>query len=391
MAEIKMSYIFITKEIHNQKLIKEILIDIIDNVVEERVDDRLKIDNINAKYRIIQKKGSNRCYFEMIANERVNRSIPALLKIDSAIFKSKEQKYFFAIRDYDGISESFCGRLYPKYAEFERKLRSLILFILTKAYGSSWQEETVSEEMLSAIKKRAHGNISLNETLENMDLDNLETFLFEKREVDYLTIINEELSKELLQKLEKDQICEIIDNMRPTSLWQRHFEKFGSQDKWEKSIQDIHKTRNKVAHQKTISLEEYTDINKKLNKINRDLTNVTENIRKENFTEHSIIDILASFITLSTAITKVIAQSEAMQDVVKSFSEVLKRTKAFQNIEVGKSFAKLGRTYLALNKLNNIQNNIIETTNVFNENIKYIDEIQKNFQSISIAIENKED
>jgi len=327
----------------------------------------------------------------MIANERVNRSIPALLKIDSAIFKSKEQKYFFAIRDYDGISESFCGRLYPKYAEFERKLRSLILFILTKAYGSSWQEETVSEEMLSAIKKRAHGNISLNETLENMDLDNLETFLFEKREVDYLTIINEELSKELLQKLEKDQICEIIDNMRPTSLWQRHFEKFGSQDKWEKSIQDIHKTRNKVAHQKTISLEEYTDINKKLNKINRDLTNVTENIRKENFTEHSIIDILASFITLSTAITKVIAQSEAMQDVVKSFSEVLKRTKAFQNIEVGKSFAKLGRTYLALNKLNNIQNNIIETTNVFNENIKYIDEIQKNFQSISIAIENKED
>ena len=33
---------------------------------------------------------------------------------------------------------------------------------------------------------------------------------------------------------------------------------------------------------KTISLEEYTDINRKLNKINRDLTNVTENIRKEN-------------------------------------------------------------------------------------------------------------
>lgn len=121
----------------------------------------------------------------MVAKERVNYSIAALKKVDNALFKSNQQRYYDGIRDYDGISENFCKRLYPKYAEFERKLRSLVLFILTKAYGNKWQKKTISEEQLKDLKEKAHGNVSLNETLENMDLSMLEIYLFEKRHVDY--------------------------------------------------------------------------------------------------------------------------------------------------------------------------------------------------------------
>jgi hypothetical protein len=81
----------------------------------------------------------------MTSKERITRSIPALQKVDSVLFTSKQQRYYYSIRDYDGISESFCKRLYPKYAEFERKLRSLVLFILTKAYGSSKKFERKKE------------------------------------------------------------------------------------------------------------------------------------------------------------------------------------------------------------------------------------------------------
>lgn len=180
MAEIKMSYIFIEKEKHESKILKEVLLEIIDEIVQVRDDEILKVNDIDIKYRIIQKKKSKRCFLEMTSSARVNRCIPALQKVDVAFFKSSQQKYYYAIRDYDGISESFCKRLYPKYAEFERKLRSLILFILTKAYGSRWQSETVSQELLNVIKENAHGKVSLNETLENMDLNTLETYLFEK-------------------------------------------------------------------------------------------------------------------------------------------------------------------------------------------------------------------
>ena len=153
-----------------------------------------------------------------------------------------------------------------------------------------------------------YGTVSLNETLENMDLATLEIYLFEERHVDYPSVLNEKLATKCLEELEKEEICVIIEKMRPTSLWERHFEKFGSQEIWKRKIIDIHNTRNKVAHQKTISVEEFTTINKKLNSINRDLTNAIEGIREENFTEYGIVDILGSFATMARDLVKNIAE-----------------------------------------------------------------------------------
>lgn len=53
MAEIKMSYIFIEKQKHESKTMREILLEIIDNTVETRDDEFLKVDNVDASYRII--------------------------------------------------------------------------------------------------------------------------------------------------------------------------------------------------------------------------------------------------------------------------------------------------------------------------------------------------
>lgn len=336
MAEIKMSYIFIEKQEHESKTTQEILLEIIDNKVDTRGDEILKVDNIDIEYRIIQKRNSERCFLEMISRKRVNRSIPALQKIDTVLFKSTQQKYYHIIRDYDGISESFCRRLYPKYAAFERKLRSLILFILTKAYGSNWRTETVSKEQLSALQEKAHGKVSLNEILENMDLATLETYLFEQRHVDYHNIISEKLSARCLEELEKEEICAIIEKMRPTSLWERHFEKFGNQESWIKKIVDVHETRNKVAHQKTISYEEFTTINRKLNIVNRDLTNAIEGIREENFTEYGIVDILGGFAAIAASFVKKIIEPQSFKDVVIGFQakiqEIMKpMTEVYKN------------------------------------------------------------
>lgn len=307
----------------------------------------------------------------MTSMERVTRSIPALQKVDRAIFTSNQQRYYHSIRDYDGISESFCKRLYPKYAEFERKLRSLVLFILTKAYGSNWRTETVSEEMLSALQEKAHGNVSLNETLENMDLATLEKFLFEQRNVDYSSIVSEQLSTKRLEGLEKEEICAIIEKMRPTSLWERHFEKFGSQESWMKKIVDVHSTRNKVAHQKTISVEEFTTSNRKLNNVNRDLKNAIEGIREENFTEYSIVDILGSFAIIAGKWVKNIVQSQAFKDVVIGFSakvqEILKPMATVYKSGVADALSSVGKAYANMN-LGIAQSETIKSMNIMAEN-----------------------
>lgn len=217
MAEIKMSYIFIEKQKHESKTMREILLEIIDNTVETRDDEFLKVDNVDASYRIIQKKILN----DVFRNDFEGKSDSihsGITKIDKALFTSNQQRYYHSIRDYDGISENFCKKLYPKYAEFERKLRSLVLFILTKAYGSNWRTETVSEEMLSVLQEKAHGNVSLNETLENMDLVTLEKYLFEQRHVDYPNIINEQLSPKCLEKLKKKKYVRLLKNETDQSV-----------------------------------------------------------------------------------------------------------------------------------------------------------------------------
>lgn len=387
MAEIKISYIFIEKQKHESKTMQEILLEIIDNAVEVRDDEILKIDNVDVQYRIIQKKNSEYCFLEMTSRARVNRAIPALKTIDDALFKSRQQKYYHSIRDYDGISESFCKRLYPKYAEFERKLRSLVLFILTKAYGSNWQRETVSKELLSVLKENAHGSVSLNETLENMDLATLETYLFEKRHVDYPAIINEKLSPKNLEDLEKEEICTIIEAMRPTSLWERHFEKYGSQETWMCKIKKIHDTRNKVAHHKSISIDEFATINKKLNSVNRDLSNAIEGIREENFTEYGVIDILGSFATIARDLVKNIVESQAFRDVVIGFNakiqEIVKPMTAVYKSSMVDALKSAGKTYANMN-LGLAQSEMVKSMNALADSFSASKAVANSFASTKV-------
>lgn len=387
MAEIKMSYIFIEKQKYESKTVQEILLEIIDDTVEMRDGELLTVDNVSINYRSIQKKNSKRCFLELTSKERVTRSVPALQKIDRALFTSNQQRYYYSIRDYDGISESFCKRLYPKYAEFERKLRSLVLFILTKAYGSNWQSETVSDEMLAVLQEKAHGRVSLNETLENMDLASLETYLFEERHVDYPSILNEKLSAKHLEELEKEDICEIIEKMRPTSLWERHFEKFGGQETWKKKIIDIHSTRNKVAHQKTISFEEFTTINKKLNRVNRDLSNAIEGIREENFTEYGIVDILGSFATMARDLVKNIVESQAFRDVVIGFNakiqEIVKPMTAVYKNSMVDVLKSVGKTYANMN-LGLAQSEMVKSMNAMAESFSASKAVANSFAATKI-------
>lgn len=152
-----------------------------------------------------------------------------------------------------------------------------------------------------------------------------------------------------MEKLKKEEICAIIEGMRPTSLWERHFEKFGSQEIWASKISEIHNMRNKVAHQKTISISEFTTTNKKLNAVNRDLSNVIEEIREDNFTDYSVVDILGSFAMLTENMMKDIVPPRAFIDVVAGFNariqEILKPISTIYNNDMLEAFGNIGKIY----------------------------------------------
>ena len=74
----------------------------------------------------------------------------------------------------------------------------------------------------------------MSETLEQLDLAAMESYLFDKREVNYQTFFNEKLDAEVLKRKEKDELCNLIEEMRPRSLWERNFGMVGKQETWEK-------------------------------------------------------------------------------------------------------------------------------------------------------------
>lgn len=353
MADIKMSYIFIEKERHSSKSLRKIILDIIDTISEVRDEQIISLaedDGLKVNY-IIQKKKKDRYYFEVLSGMRVNKSIVALNLIDEAFLKSRMQKYFQCIKIYDGLSEEFCKKLYPKYAEFERKLRCLVLHILTEAYGCEWRDETVPRELLAELKEVAKGKLSLNATLENMNLTKLESYLFDKRNANYEYIFNEKLSPDKLEEMSKEDLCNIIKQMRPTSLWERHFQKYGSESEWKTKINEIHDTRNKVAHQKTISDTEYKFINKKLNLINKELDDAIKGIKEENLTNIGAVDILGNFaLMLSNVFKNVIQNDEFHNSIIKINAGLKKIVESYVKINVDIAKPQIENSLIALSK-----------------------------------------
>lgn len=329
MSSVKLEYIFIEKEKHDSKSVKIIIKEIIKDVADFMDDNSIRSCNDKEseyiKYQIFQKSDSTRCYLKMeTVGLRINKAVARMQELDDAFSKSFLQRYYHYIKEYDGISESFCIRLYPKYAKFERKLRQLILLVLTKAYGKSWIDETIAEDMLSKLKENARGNITLNSALENMDLSTLEEYLFEKREPQYKEIISRDLSVEKVKKMSKEELCIVIEKMRATSLWERNFNRYGDSAVWQNKIKSIHNVRNKVAHHKTITEREYKENNKNLNSINKKLNDVIFNIQDHNYTEYEIVDILGSFaLMVANKIKRDLDEMETgiIGKIVKHFSE----------------------------------------------------------------------
>ena len=322
MAKISMSYILIEKSDITESL-DQIILGYLDNAGFTRNSDGFIVGSDEIHLDIKHKKDSQRVYVRLSSSMRFSKGINSLQKLDDSIFKSDFQKYAYVIRDYDGISSSISEKLYPKYSQFERGLRQLILLVLTKAFGSIWRNKTISKDDLDKLKEKAKGgNISLTETLELFDLKEMEDYLFQKHEVDSAAF-EKLLSENNIKNLSKDEICKIIDELRPQSLWNRNFSDVGDEEKWKKQIEEIHDCRNKVAHHRHISIDEYKVVNRRLNVINKQLLETITEIQKRDFTSSNTIDILGSFVIATAKIANELSSKYDYSQMLSNVNSII--------------------------------------------------------------------
>ena len=301
MAYIEMDYILTDKGLEEKKTVEQITLDYFSSAGYIPKEGCYETDEGGIiEYRFKNKRGSSRYYLQLSANIRINKGIEALQKFDDCLFKSDYNKYVGVVRAYDGLSAVLCEKLYPKYSVFERKMRQLILLVLTKAFGDKWVENTISEETQKSLKERAKakGNLKISEILEQFELAQLEEYLFADRPIDFNNYFRTELTGKKVSSMNEIELRQAIEDMRPKSLWASNFSDIGDGDRWKERIVAIHDYRNRVAHHKTINQEQYKIINKRLTQLNKDIDKAIVKIQDRDFTNVNSLDVLNNFSTM---------------------------------------------------------------------------------------------
>ena len=308
MAHILMKYLLIKK---NGNDTNEDLQDILNGFLNEKYNinhDRTTfiIDRSTFEYEINQSVDKERCFLTISSDGNIRETAKNIENMAIDINTSGILKYFHILKIYDGLSEYYCKKLYPKYAQYERKLRYMILIIVTKAYGAGWIENTVDENAKQSISGRAHNsfsNLKMDEILEYLELGEIENYLFLPPDIDV-------------------KMCLLLDKIRnPKCLWERVFTEIGDVNEWKKYMKDIHNIRNSVAHQKKITPKQYYDTLKQLNNINCELNSAIEVAVSKEITESKKIDILGSFASLAAKLIMKNINLNIVGDMLKAFSE----------------------------------------------------------------------
>ena len=329
MAYIEMNYILTDKELEENKTVEQITHEYFSGTGYTLKDGYYETDEGGIiEYQFENRRGSTRYYLRLSTNIRINKGVEALQKFDDRLLKSDYNKYVGVIRAYDGISAALCEKLYPKYSIFERKMRQLILLVLTKAFGDKWVDITIPEETQKSLKERAKakGNLKISEVLEQFELAQLEDYLFEDRPpVDFISYFKTELTAKKVSSMNEEELRRAIEGMRPKSLWASNFSDIGDEDKWKEKIAAIHDYRNRVAHHKTINLEQYKLVYKRLNQLNNDIDKAIIKIQDRDFTNVNSLDVLSNFSTLMRQLSNSIVTQYDFTPLIEGLGNAVKK------------------------------------------------------------------
>lgn len=253
------------------------------------------------------------------------KSAKVLNKVHSILTKGSHRKDFNIILSFDGASEYYCEKIFPKFNIFERKMRNLVFNILIEAFGIKWVEKAISDEIKHELfQKGVDKNKLVEVALHELTISQLEKLLFAPyREEDLSKLIDEELTTEKIYKMEKTEIIEVLSKGRSASLWERYFVNSINIINLEDKLSTLRKYRNSVAHHKYFSANDFEKCKTILSPLIKDLDSAIDITENKEFRNIDMSNIISAFSNLMGEM-QLISSSVgiAVKQMAEAFSKI---------------------------------------------------------------------
>ncbi len=287
-----MKYILIRKnvkenEMYLSSVFRSELGEIFNNLSKNSFELDIEENTYTLNYRFSNKKNDiYHLYIEFHASPAKEAEV--LNEVNKKLNGPDIKKKFNLIVAYDEVSEYYCGKISQKFGKSERLLRELIFLIMIKTFGAEWGKKTIAKEMLNNVKASAGG---LNEAqiietvLYEMTIAQLEDYLFKPYSgLEKNPELEEEFNKVDISELSETEKTNWLKIVQKRSLWDDYFVDYGLDiENMKQDLENIRKYRNKVAHNKKFSKEDYDYSRKLLNSFNKTLSSAISNIEERDF------------------------------------------------------------------------------------------------------------
>lgn len=214
-----------------------------------------------------------------VEGKRNDNIVKCIENIQCVFDKSKISDDYIIITSYCAVSEYYCNKLYPKLNELERNLRNLLLHIYILKFDNDFYShcmDVMSEGTQENVKKvmRAKSNTKRKQNLfYSMDFGQLQELLFTPKWTDADENKKQKVMDDNsnLSDLTDTELRDLISNIKPKSEWERIFSDKIETDFAQTNIRLVSQGRNKVAHAKLLTNEEYLECNKLIDELNREI------------------------------------------------------------------------------------------------------------------------
>ena len=264
-----------------------------------------EIDSCNIQFVV---RYANEIEYLTIVAEGKNekRTISCLEKICQTLWNTDIRRNYIDIPSYDSISEYYCNHIVKELNSLERNIRNLLLNIYTMNFGEQYYQSSVSTDLKAKVKKHIKDTkisgdfkeqygkakkkddiVEIREFFQIFGYGELINFLFEPHWTDKDEIEKQEFlsNHKDLSELSDEELRNALLSFTPRSEWDRFFDKKITGIDMKTSLKTIKEFRNRVAHFKSFSKEDYNSSKKLIRSVNKKVLEAIEMTEKQDLSE----------------------------------------------------------------------------------------------------------